>query len=45
LQSSIPFAVVASTDFVKNNKGKSVRARQYPWGIVEGDERILLLKL
>jgi len=35
LNSSIPFAVVASTDFVKNNKGKSVRARQYPWGIVE----------
>lgn len=31
----MPFAVVGSTDFVKKN-GKSVRARQYPWGIVEG---------
>lgn len=31
----MPFAVVGSTDFVKKN-GKQVRARQYPWGIVEG---------
>ncbi len=31
----MPFAVVGSTDFVKKN-GKSVRARNYPWGIVEG---------
>lgn len=27
--------VVGSTDFVKKDNGKMVRARRYPWGIVE----------
>ncbi|CAJ0942881.1 unnamed protein product, partial [Mesorhabditis belari] len=30
-----PFAVIGSTDFVKKDDGKFVRARRYPWGIVE----------
>uniref|UniRef100_A0AC34FDL9 Septin-type G domain-containing protein n=1 Tax=Panagrolaimus sp. ES5 TaxID=591445 RepID=A0AC34FDL9_9BILA len=30
----MPFAVVGSTDFVERD-GKLVRARRYPWGIVE----------
>lgn len=34
MQAQVPFAVVGSTDFVKKG-GKSVRARNYPWGIVE----------
>lgn len=32
----VPFAIVGSNDFVKKDNGKMVRARQYPWGIVEG---------
>uniref|UniRef100_A0A0N5AD99 Septin n=1 Tax=Syphacia muris TaxID=451379 RepID=A0A0N5AD99_9BILA len=35
LNKLIPYAVVGSTDFVKKENGKSIRARQYPWGIVE----------
>jgi septin family protein len=31
----LPFAVVASHDFVKVGS-KQVRARQYPWGVVQG---------
>ncbi|GMT33952.1 hypothetical protein PFISCL1PPCAC_25249, partial [Pristionchus fissidentatus] len=31
----VPFAIVGSNDFVKKDNGKMVRARQYPWGIVE----------
>uniref|UniRef100_A0A914YZT2 Septin-type G domain-containing protein n=1 Tax=Panagrolaimus superbus TaxID=310955 RepID=A0A914YZT2_9BILA len=34
LNSLMPFAVVGSTDFVERD-GKLVRARRYPWGIVE----------
>uniref|UniRef100_A0A914P092 Septin-type G domain-containing protein n=1 Tax=Panagrolaimus davidi TaxID=227884 RepID=A0A914P092_9BILA len=34
LNSLMPFAVVGSTDFV-DKEGKMVRARRYPWGIVE----------
>ena len=33
--SILPLAVVASNDFVMIND-KEVRARQYPWGIVQG---------
>lgn len=35
MNSHIPFAVVGSTDFVKIGN-KTVRARQYPWGTVQG---------
>uniref|UniRef100_A0A914EEY3 Septin n=1 Tax=Acrobeloides nanus TaxID=290746 RepID=A0A914EEY3_9BILA len=35
LNTLIPFAVVGSTDFVTKEDGKTVRARRYPWGIVE----------
>ncbi|CAJ0931806.1 unnamed protein product, partial [Mesorhabditis belari] len=31
----VPFAIVGSTDFVQKGNGKPVRARRYPWGIVE----------
>ena len=31
----LPFAVVGSNDFVKVGN-KNVRARQYPWGVVQG---------
>ena len=34
-QNLIPFAVVGSTDFVQKS-GKKIRARNYPWGVVEG---------
>ena len=35
LNSLMPFAVVGSTDFVNREDGRRVRARRYPWGIVE----------
>uniref|UniRef100_A0A0K0DVW8 Septin-type G domain-containing protein n=1 Tax=Strongyloides stercoralis TaxID=6248 RepID=A0A0K0DVW8_STRER len=31
----VPFAIIGSTDFVTRENGKQVRARKYPWGIVE----------
>uniref|UniRef100_A0AC35TK23 Septin-type G domain-containing protein n=1 Tax=Rhabditophanes sp. KR3021 TaxID=114890 RepID=A0AC35TK23_9BILA len=31
----VPFAVIGSTEFVIRENGKHVRARKYPWGIVE----------
>ncbi|MCI4386346.1 hypothetical protein PGIGA_G00061420 [Pangasianodon gigas] len=34
LKKSIPFAVIGSNTIVENN-GKKVRARIYPWGVVE----------
>lgn len=37
MNSHIPFAVVGSTDFVKIGN-KTVRARQYPWGTVQGNK-------
>ena len=36
----LPFAVVGSNDFVKVGN-KMVRARQYPWGVVQGIYLIL----
>ena len=36
LRGLMPFAIVGSEDVVEVN-GKKVRARQYPWGIVEVD--------
>uniref|UniRef100_A0A1I7XU60 Septin-type G domain-containing protein n=1 Tax=Heterorhabditis bacteriophora TaxID=37862 RepID=A0A1I7XU60_HETBA len=35
MNSAVPFAVVGSGDFVKKDNGVMVRARKYPWGIVE----------
>ncbi|PIC28627.1 hypothetical protein B9Z55_020478 [Caenorhabditis nigoni] len=35
MNTAVPFAVVGSCDFVKKENGQIVRARQYPWGIVE----------
>ncbi|KAJ1369923.1 hypothetical protein KIN20_031530 [Parelaphostrongylus tenuis] len=35
MNSAMPFAVVGSCDFVKKENGMRVRARRYPWGIVE----------
>uniref|UniRef100_A0A7E4V6W6 Septin-type G domain-containing protein n=1 Tax=Panagrellus redivivus TaxID=6233 RepID=A0A7E4V6W6_PANRE len=35
LNKLMPFAVVGSTDFVTKEDGSTVRARSYPWGIVE----------
>lgn len=35
LQAHLPFAVVGSVEEVKVGN-KTVRARQYPWGVVEG---------
>lgn len=36
MNNAVPFAVVGSGDFVKKENGVRVRARRYPWGIVEG---------
>ncbi|KAK6732046.1 hypothetical protein RB195_016426 [Necator americanus] len=35
MNNAVPFAVVGSCDFVKKENGLRVRARKYPWGIVE----------
>lgn len=35
LQNSIPFAVIGSNVQVES-KGRKVRGRSYPWGVVEG---------
>uniref|UniRef100_A0A7E4ZVK5 Septin-type G domain-containing protein n=1 Tax=Panagrellus redivivus TaxID=6233 RepID=A0A7E4ZVK5_PANRE len=35
LNELMPFAVVGATDFVTKEDGSRVRARRYPWGIVE----------
>ncbi|EPY52477.1 septin Spn1 [Schizosaccharomyces cryophilus OY26] len=37
IMSRIPFAIIASNSFVVNSDGRRVRARKYPWGIVEID--------
>jgi septin family protein len=36
LNALLPFAIVGSIDFVTKEDGRVVRARRYPWGIVEG---------
>ena len=36
-ETTLPFAIVASNEFVMIGN-KKVRARQYPWGIVEGKD-------
>lgn len=41
LNALLPFAIVGSTDFVTKEDGRLVRARRYPWGIVEGTIFIL----
>ncbi|CCC69565.1 hypothetical protein NCAS_0C05750 [Naumovozyma castellii] len=37
LYETLPYAVVASTDLVKNKDGHTVRGRSYPWGVIEVD--------
>lgn len=44
MNSHIPFAVVGSTDFVKCGN-KTVRARQYPWGTVQGNLSPIFFKI
>lgn len=41
LQESIPFAVIGSNTVVEA-KGRRVRGRLYPWGIVEGNAALPL---
>ncbi|KAI5283084.1 hypothetical protein KEM54_002432 [Ascosphaera aggregata] len=37
LRGLMPFAIVGSEDVIETEDGRQVRARQYPWGIVEVD--------
>lgn len=39
LKSKLPFAIVGSNTTI-DLEGKSVRGRQYPWGVVNGKEKI-----
>lgn len=39
LQAHLPFAVVGSLEEVKVGN-KTVRARQYPWGVVQGKNHL-----
>lgn len=41
MNTHVPFAVVGSTDFVRMGN-KTVRARQYPWGTVQGNYHSVL---
>jgi septin family protein len=36
MNTTLPFAIIGSNDFVKVGN-KMVRARQYPWGVVQGE--------
>ena len=38
VQAHLPFAVVGSVEEVKVGN-KTVRARQYPWGVVQGENK------
>lgn len=40
MNTHVPFAVVGSTEFVRIGN-KTVRARQYPWGTVQGNAKII----
>lgn len=35
LKAMLPFAIVSATDFIKTQEGHFIRARRYPWGIVD----------
>lgn len=37
MMSSVPFAIVGSTEMVVTEDGRSVRGRKYPWGTIEVD--------
>jgi septin 7 len=37
IMSKIPFAIVGSNTAVKTKDGRIVRAREYPWGVIEVD--------
>lgn len=37
IMSKMPFAIVGSNTAVKTRDGRIVRAREYPWGIIEVD--------
>ena len=41
MNSHLPFAVVGSTEFVRVGN-KMMRARQYPWGTVQGNINYIL---
>lgn len=44
MNTHVPFAVVGSTEFVRLGN-KTVRARQYPWGTVQGKSLSIKLKV
>lgn len=37
IMSKMPFAIVGSNTAVKTRDGRIVRAREYPWGVIEVD--------
>lgn len=39
MNAHVPFAVVGSVDFVTKEDGSQVRARRYPWGMVEVENK------
>ena len=42
MQAAVPYSVVGSNTVI-DVRGKKVRGRQYPWGIVESKWYVLLL--
>lgn len=36
MNSTVPFAVCGSNDFITKENGVKIRVRKYAWGVVEG---------
>ena len=37
-----PFAVVGSNITIEKEEGKSVRGREYPWGVVDIENKVMI---
>ena len=37
-----PFAVVGSNITIQKEEGKSVRGREYPWGVVDIENKVMI---
>lgn len=40
LADAMPFSIIGSTDDVVNKEGKTVKGREYLWGVAEGSYRL-----
>ena len=40
-----PFAVVGSNITIEKEEGKSVRGREYPWGVVDIEDKVMIFSV